>query len=40
MGDKGGGWIRIKYEIESMELVEHNNTIGNNVRNEHGIEGF
>ena len=35
-GVKGGGvgaWIRIKYEIERMECVEHNTTIGHNVMN-------
>ena len=40
MGDEGGGWIRIKYEILRMKHVEHNTTIGNNVMNEDGIEDF
>ena len=33
-GDEGGGWSRIEDEIESMECVEQNNTIGNNVMND------
>ena len=36
-GDEGGGWIRIKYDTENIEYVEHNTTIGNNVMNEYGI---
>ena len=39
-GDEGGCWGRIKDEIASLELVEHNTTIGNNVINEDGIEDF
>ena len=33
-----GGWSRINNEIERMELVEHNTTIGYNIMNEYGIE--
>ena len=37
---KVAGWCGIKYEIASMERVEHNITIGNNVMNKDSIEDF
>ena len=39
-GDEGEGGSIIKHEIESIERVEHNTTIGNNVMNKDGIEVF
>ena len=35
-----GGWMMIRDEIASIERVEHNTTIGNNVMNEYCIEDF
>ena len=40
MWDEGGCCSIIKDEIESMEFVEHNTTIGRNVMNEDYIEDF
>ena len=39
-GDEVGGCSKIKYEIASMERVEHNTTISHYVMNEYGIEAF
>ena len=39
-GYGGGGWNIIKNKITSMESVEQNTSIGNNVINKYFIEDF